>query len=65
MTEAERELSEARRKQIFEQNRASNRHRPNRVIQPGDRAAELLARIGVTVVPDDAPVNWSVLTRSA
>lgn len=64
MTEAERELSNARRAQIAGQNRASNRHRPNRVIQPGDRADELLARIGVTLPDGERDVDWAALTRS-
>ncbi len=62
MTEAERKLSEERRKLIAAQNRAANPSRPNRVIQPSDRADDLLARIGVHV-DNDMPVNWKELTR--
>jgi hypothetical protein len=62
MTETERRQSEERRKLIAAQNRAANRHRPNRVIAPADRGDELLARMGITV-EDDRPVDWAALTR--
>ena len=64
MTDEERRVSEERRKLIFEQNRASNPHRPNRVLPQNDRASELLARMGVSVTDADGPINWSALTKA-
>lgn len=63
MTDAEREQSDARRRMIAEQNRAANRHRPNRVIPAADRGDEMLARIGITVA-DDRAIDWKALTAS-
>lgn len=62
MTEAERAESEARRQQIFAQNRAMNRPRPNRVIEPFDRSEEILTNVGLWHPPDKG-IDWRALTR--
>lgn len=62
MIQRERDESEARRKLIAAQNRAMNRPRPNRVIQPADRSQEILASVGLWRAPDEQ-VNWAALTR--
>lgn len=64
MTPEERDRSERQRKRIAETNRAANRPRPNRVIQPADRDTEMLERLGFTYYRDDTAVNWAALTRS-
>lgn len=64
MTQAERELSEERRKHIAAQSRAANPPRPARIIAPADRDEEMLGRMGFAIRKDDPEINWALLTRA-